>query len=74
MGSVKHLGGIRHEILHNSMIFYTINTFRPSRIFGPDFDRISTRIIVLCLFIVFGSHVQIAKKYARNVPEFHVMV
>ena len=40
---------------------YFISSYDPnifSGIFGPDFDRVSTRIIVLCLFIVFGSHVQ----------------
>ncbi len=34
-------------------------------LFGPDFDRVSTRIIVLCLFIVFGSHVQYTFKQRK---------
>jgi cell division protein FtsB len=42
---------------------YDPNIF--SGIFGPDFDRVSTRIIVLCLFIVFGSHVQYTWKQRK---------
>jgi ABC-type enterochelin transport system permease subunit len=47
---------------------YLISSYDPnilSGIFGPDFDRISTRIIVLCLFIVFGSHVQYSFKQRK---------
>ena len=42
-------------------LLYFISSYDPnifSGLFGPDLDRVSTRIIVLCLFIVFGSHVQ----------------
>ena len=29
-----------------------------SRLFGPDLAGLCTRIIVLCLFLIFGSHAQ----------------
>jgi hypothetical protein len=29
-----------------------------SRLFGPDLAGVCTRIIVLCLFLIFGSHAQ----------------
>lgn len=35
---------------------YEINFF--SRLFGPDLAGVCTRIIVLCLFLIFGSHAQ----------------
>jgi ABC-type enterochelin transport system permease subunit len=47
---------------------YLISSYDPnifSGLFGPDFDRVSTRIIVLCLFIVFGSHVQYSFKQRK---------
>ncbi len=47
---------------------YFISSYDPNifgGIFGPDFDRVSTRIIVLCLFIVFGSHVQYSYKQRK---------
>ncbi len=28
------------------------------RLFGPDLSGLSTRIIVICLFLIFGSHAQ----------------
>ena len=31
---------------------FTVNLFNPS------FDELSTRIVVLCLFLIFGSHAQ----------------
>ena len=40
---------------------YIISSYEPTLIrglFGPGLERASTRIIVLCLFIIFGSHVQ----------------
>lgn len=42
---------------------YDTNIF--SGLFGPDLDRVSARIIVLCLFIVFGSHVQYTFKQRK---------
>jgi hypothetical protein len=32
--------------------------FFSERLFGPDFLGLYTRIIVLCLFLIFGSHAQ----------------
>ena len=49
-------------------LLYLISSYDPnifSGLFGPDFDRVSTRIIVLCLFIVFGSHVQYTYKQRK---------
>ena len=50
-------------------LLYLISSYNPNifgGIFGPDFDRVSTRIIVLCLFIVFGSHVQYSSKQRKR--------
>jgi len=49
-------------------LLYLISSYNPtlfSGLFGPNFDRVSTRIIVLCLFIVFGSHVQYTYKQRK---------
>ena len=49
-------------------LLYFISSYDPNifgGIFGPDLDRVSTRIIVLCLFIVFGSHVQYSSKQRK---------
>ncbi len=35
---------------------YEINFL--DRLFGPDISGLSTRIIVICLFLIFGSHAQ----------------
>ncbi len=35
---------------------YEINFL--DRLFGPDLSGLSTRIIVICLFLIFGSHAQ----------------
>ena len=37
---------------------YQLNFFQ--RLIGPDLGGICTRLIVLCLFIVFGAHAQFA--------------
>ena len=42
---------------------YDTNVF--GGLFGPDLDGVSTRIIVLCLFIIFGSHVQYTFKQRK---------
>lgn len=47
---------------------YVISSYEPdffSGLLGPDFDGISTRIIVLCLFVIFGSHVQYTFKQKK---------
>jgi hypothetical protein len=38
------------------MFSYQLNFFQ--RLLGPDLSGICTRLIVLCLFIVFGAHAQ----------------
>jgi hypothetical protein len=40
-----------------------------SRLFGPDLSGICTRLIVLCLFLIFGSHAQYTfkeRKYSED--------
>ena len=40
---------------------YVISSYElniSSRLFGPDLAGVCTRIVVLCLFIIFGAHVQ----------------
>jgi len=37
-----------------------------SCLFGPNLDGLSTRIIVLCLFLIFGSHVQYSFKKQKK--------
>ena len=40
-----------------------------NRLFGPDLAGVCTRIIVLCLFLIFGSHAQYTfnkRKAAEN--------
>lgn len=38
------------------VLSYEIDFF--TRLFGPDLAGVCTRIIVLCLFLIFGSHAQ----------------
>lgn len=38
--------------------FHTYNNSLTVRLFNPTFDELSTRIVVLCLFLIFGSHAQ----------------
>ena len=44
------------ETLLYVFVSYELNFF--DRLFGPDLAGICTRVIVLCLFLIFGSHVQ----------------
>ena len=47
---------------------YEINFL--DRLIGPDISGLSTRIIVICLFLIFGSHAQyIIKKRKRKEAE-----
>lgn len=36
------------------------------RLFGPDLGGISARIIVICLFLMFGSHAQFTINQRKN--------
>jgi len=44
------------ETLLYVFLSYELNFF--DRLFGPDLAGIYTRVIVLCLFMIFGSHAQ----------------
>jgi len=37
-----------------------------SRLFGPGLSGICTRVIVLCLFVIFGAHTQITLNKLRK--------
>lgn len=37
-----------------------------SRLFGPDLSGVCTRLIVLCLFLIFGSHAQYTFKERKH--------
>ncbi|MBW1841683.1 MAG: hypothetical protein JRI75_07795 [Deltaproteobacteria bacterium] len=39
-------------------VISSYETFFSERLLGPDFHGLCTRIIVLCLFLIFGSHAQ----------------
>jgi len=39
-------------------VFMTYEINFQDRLLGPDLNGLSTRIIVLCLFLIFGSHAQ----------------
>jgi len=56
------LGGVYWVI---STFLYVISSDKSNFLawlFNPNLDAISTRIIVLCLFLIFGSHIQYASK------------
>ncbi|MBI9082927.1 MAG: hypothetical protein JEZ11_04970 [Desulfobacterales bacterium] len=40
------------------IVFIKEQTSFVGNMFGPDLGGLSTRIIALCLFLIFGSHVQ----------------
>ena len=44
------------ECLLYVFLSYRINFF--DRLIGPDLAGLSTRLIVICLFLIFGSHAQ----------------
>ena len=46
---------------------YQLNFFQ--RLFGPDLSGISTRLIVLCLFVLFGAHAQFTINQRKEVEE-----
>jgi hypothetical protein len=43
---------------------YQINFME--RLFGPDLAGISARLIVICLFLIFGSHAQVTINERRH--------
>lgn len=39
------------------------------RLFGPDLDGLSTRIVVICLLLIFGSHAQYTFNQKKRAEE-----
>jgi len=42
-------------------ILYCLHSYNDNfavSLFNPSFDELSTRLVVLCLFLIFGSHAQ----------------
>ncbi len=39
------------------------------RLFGPTFNELSTRIVVICLFLIFGSHAQYTINKRKGLEE-----
>jgi len=39
------------------------------RLLGPNFNDLSTRIVVICLFLIFGSHAQFTINKRKQVEE-----
>ena len=53
-------------------LLYALHTYEYSltvRLFNPTFDELSTRIIVFCLFLIFGSHAQYTINKRKQVEE-----
>jgi two-component system sensor histidine kinase/response regulator len=46
---------------------YDVNFFQ--RLFGPDLSEVWSRLIILCLFIIFGSHAQYAVNQRKIAEE-----
>ena len=40
-----------------------------AHLFGPDLGGLSTRIVALCLFLIFGSHVQYTADQRRKLED-----
>ena len=50
-------------------VFLSYQTNFTDRLLGPTFDELSTRIIVICLFLIFGSHSQYTINKRKRVEE-----
>ena len=50
-------------------VFLAYQTNFTDRFFGPDFNALSTRIVVICLFVIFGSHAQYTINKRKQVEE-----
>ena len=53
--------GTVYWIIETFLYVYVIGSYEInflSRLFGPDLSGVCTRSIVLCLFLIFGSHAQ----------------
>lgn len=51
--------GIIYWIIETLLyVILSYERFFFNRLFGPDLSEVCTRIIVLCLFLIFGTHAQ----------------
>ena len=53
-------------------LLYVFHTYKDSfteHLFSPTFDELSTRIVVLCLFLIFGSHAQYTLNKRKQIEE-----
>ena len=54
-------------------VFLSVQSNLTARLFGPTFNDLSTRLVVLCLFLIFGAHAQYAinkrKQIEREMSE-----
>ncbi len=53
-------------------LLYVFHSYKESftdRLFNPSFDELSTRVVVLCLFLIFGSHAQYSINKRKQVDE-----
>ncbi len=55
------------ECLLYVFLSYEINFL--DRLFSPNFNELSTRIVVICLFLIFGSHAQYTINKRKQVEE-----
>ena len=49
--------------------FLSYQTNLADRLFGPTFNDLSTRIVVVCLFLIFGSHAQYAINKRKHIEK-----
>jgi hypothetical protein len=49
--------------------FQSYNDNFTVNLFNPTFDELSTRVVVLCLFLIFGSHAQYTINKRKQVEE-----
>jgi len=50
-------------------VFLSYQTNLTDRLFGPTFNDLSTRIIVICLFLIFGAHAQYGINKRKQIEE-----
>ena len=50
-------------------VFLSYQTNLTDRLFGSTFNDLSTRIVVLCLFLIFGAHAQYAINKRKDIEK-----
>ncbi len=50
-------------------VFLSYQTNLTDRLFGPTFNDLSTRLVVLCLFLIFGAHSQYAINKRKQIEK-----